>query len=467
IFANNFFFYFKLGDFDISANTIKLFESNENTVIDSHSILTNWCYVLPRLSQSSPMILIITGSEEMQSESMKLAGEMVCVVSLTQTPPRKPALAISSSRSTENSHWMEHLIKEPKPHSFSSSNESAEKISVEATEKLINRQIPGISELPLRKSLGVPGNSVFELPPKKISKIIPIFKGRLMQMNGDFTDQTDGKERKNVERQSPLKSVKSSMLTVCKSSLTQVYKPATHSNSLQIITEKAYIKQDVSISQWKTESGGQMINSDSSSNSAACWSSSEVSHNKANSPSLLKNVRPVLQKSDISPNLNTIASSTSNSRGSKNFASQNTTQVLRKQHQSKKVHLQIRKVENEMRNSSLSQQQTKKLSEGPGLNIHKSVLNDAVCVAKNDGSKASYRSKNCIAQTTTLHSNSVCEQMFTGNKYLTYDETLTSKLTHSTKENNGEASVKKGSARKRQVKDPYTYTLSPVYENSH
>lgn len=349
--------------------------------------------------------------QEMQSESMKLAGEMVCVVSLTQTPPRKPALPISSSRSTENSHWMEHLIKEPKPHSFSSSNRSAEKISVEATEKLINRQIPGISELPLSKSLGVPGSSAFELPPKKISKIIPIFKGRLMQMNGNPTDQTDGKERKNVERQSPVKSAKSSVLTVCKSSLTQVYKPATHSNSLQIITEKAYVKQDVSVFQWKTESRGQMINSDSSSNSAAGWSSSEVSHNKANSPSLLKNVRPVLQKSGISPNLNTYASSASNSRGGNNFASQNTMQVLRKQHQSKKVHLQIHKVENEMTNSSLPQQQTKKSNEGPGLNIHKSILNDTVCIAKSDESKASCRSKNCIAKTTSLHSNSVCGQV--------------------------------------------------------
>uniref|UniRef100_A0A8C9ELB1 Chromosome 18 open reading frame 63 n=1 Tax=Pavo cristatus TaxID=9049 RepID=A0A8C9ELB1_PAVCR len=355
----------------------------------------------------------LSRTPEIQSESMKLAGEMVCVVSLTQTPPRKLTLAnISSSRSTENSHWMEHLIKEPKPHTFSSSSRSAEKISVEATEKLINRQIPGISELPLRKSLGVPGRSAFELSPKNVSKIIPIFKGRLMQMNGNTTNQTDGKERKNVERQSPVKRVKSSMLTVCKSSLTQVYKPATHSSSLQIITEKAYIKQDVSVFQWKTESGGQMINSDSSSNSAAGWSSSEVSRNKANSPSLLKNVRPALQKSDISPKLNTYASSTSSSRGGKNFASQNTTQVLRKQHQSKKVHLQICKLENEVTNSSLSQKQTKKSNEGPGLNIHESILNDTVCVAKNDESKASCHSKNCIAKTACLHSSSVFAHTF-------------------------------------------------------
>ncbi|KAJ7421340.1 hypothetical protein WISP_43287 [Willisornis vidua] len=38
-----------LGDFDIAANTIKLFDSNENTVIHQHSILSNWCYVLPSM----------------------------------------------------------------------------------------------------------------------------------------------------------------------------------------------------------------------------------------------------------------------------------------------------------------------------------------------------------------------------------------------------------------------------------
>ncbi|OXB53387.1 hypothetical protein ASZ78_003232 [Callipepla squamata] len=444
-----------LGDFDISANTIKLFDSNENTIIDRHSILTNWCYVLPSMkmgqiinishvippespfhsyeefqmhwknlygyilpedTEKSEIYLSVyfkpIGERlftyplriffKIQTEPMQSAGEMVCVVSLTQTPPRKQTLAsIPSSRSTENSHWMEHWIKEPKPHTFSSSNKSAEKISVEATEKLISRQIPGISELPLRRPLGAPGRAAYELSPKKVSKIIPIFKGRLMQMNGNTTNQNDGKERKSVERQSPVKRVKSSALTVCKSSLTQVYKPATHSSLLQIITEKAYIKQDVSVFQWKTESSGQMTNSDSSRNSAA--------GSKANSPSLHGGVRPVLQKSDISPKLNTYASASS--RGGKICASQNAAQFLGKQHQSKRVHVQICKPENEMTNSSLSQQQTKKSNEGPRLNIQESILNDAACIAKNDESKASRCSKDSTAKATCLHSNSVCEQV--------------------------------------------------------
>ncbi|KAK2518390.1 hypothetical protein Q9233_012611 [Columba guinea] len=38
-----------LEDFDISANTLKLFDSNESTVIHQHSILSNWCYVLPSM----------------------------------------------------------------------------------------------------------------------------------------------------------------------------------------------------------------------------------------------------------------------------------------------------------------------------------------------------------------------------------------------------------------------------------
>ncbi|XP_065607940.1 uncharacterized protein C18orf63 homolog [Cyrtonyx montezumae] len=552
----------ELGDFDISANTIKLFDSNENTVIDRHFILTNWCYVLPsmkmgqiinishvippespfhsyeefqmhwknlygyilpedaekreiylsvyfkpigerlftyplRCIRSQPVQyfprtdsesvlssfisdvkakfphlcgfpvrmtskalyatqeLSRTPACKIQTEPTKSAGEMVCVVSLTHMPPRKQTLAsISSSRSTENSHWMEHWIKEPKPHTFSSSNKSPEKISIEVTEKFINRQIPGISELPLQRPFGVPGRAAFELSPKKVSKIIPIFKGRLLQMNGNTTNQNDGKERKSVERQSPVKRVKSSVLTVCKSNLTQVYKPATRSSLLHTSTEKAYIKQDVSVFQWKTESSGQMTNSDSSSNSAAGWSSSEVSHNKANSPSLHKGVRPVLQKSGISPKLNTHASSSS--RGGKNCASQNATQVLGKQHQSKTVLLQICKLENEMTNSSLSQQQTKKSNEGPRLNIQESILNDALCVAKNDESKASRCSKDCTAKATCLHSSSVCEQMFTGDKYLTCDKTGTSELMHSTKESNMEVSVKKGSARRRQKEEGHS-----------
>ncbi|KAM6283392.1 uncharacterized protein C18orf63 homolog isoform 4-T5 [Porphyrio hochstetteri] len=39
----------ELEDFDISANTLKMFDSNENAVIHQHSILSNWCYVLPSM----------------------------------------------------------------------------------------------------------------------------------------------------------------------------------------------------------------------------------------------------------------------------------------------------------------------------------------------------------------------------------------------------------------------------------
>lgn len=98
---------------------------------------------------------------------MKLAGEMVCEVSLTQTPPRKQTLPrISSPCSMENSHWMELLIKEPETQTFSSSSKGTEKVSFEATEKSMdNRQISGVPELPAVKSLGIPINSAFELPP--------------------------------------------------------------------------------------------------------------------------------------------------------------------------------------------------------------------------------------------------------------------------------------------------------------
>ncbi|XP_074733354.1 uncharacterized protein C18orf63 homolog isoform X4 [Strix uralensis] len=474
----------ELGDFDISANTLKLFDSNENTVIHHHSILSNWCYVLPsmkmgqivNISHIIPPESPFRSYEEFQmhwknleikSKHMKLAGEMVCVVSLTQAPPRKQTLPrISPPCSMENSHWMERLIKEPETHTFSSRSKDTEKVSIEATEKsMSNRQILGVPELPVVKSLGRPVNSAFELPPAKVSKIIPIFKGKLMQMNGKITNQMDGKKREHAERHSPRKimGVSSSMLTACKSSITQVYKPVqntsvknpTHSSILQVTNAKTYAKHGIPVFQWKRESGGQVANSDFSDNSASGGNSSEVNHKRANSPSFLKNVGSALQKSNINLSLNTYPSPTSSARREKKFASQNTTQVCEKQHQSKKVPLQICNSDNEMTNFYLSQQQTKRSNEGAGLNIHESVLNDTMCLAKNEENKAACHSKDYSAMTTSRHSKLNFEQVVIGNKYLTC-ETLTSKPTSSIKESNMEASVKKGCARRRQKEEGHS-----------
>ncbi|XP_009873902.1 PREDICTED: uncharacterized protein C18orf63 homolog [Apaloderma vittatum] len=554
----------QLGDFDISANTLKLFDSNENTVIHQHSILSNWCYVLPSMKMGQiisishiippdspfhsykefqmhwknlygyilpedhnetkiyfsvyfkpigerfftyPLSCIRsqpvqyfprTDSEsvlnsflydlkhnlshlcgfpvkmtskalyatqelsrapvcEIKSKHMKLAGEMVCVVSLTQAPPKKQTLpGISSPCSMEGSHWMERLIKEPEAHAFSSISRGAENFSIETTEKSTNnKQIPRVPELPVVKSLGMPVRAAFGLPLAKESKIIPIFKGKLMQMNGKTTNQTDGKKRENAERPSPIKitGVSSSVLRVCKSSITEVYKPvqntsvknATHSSLLPVKNVETYPKHGVPVFRWKTESGGQMTNSDFSHNSTSGGNSSEVNQKRANSP-FLRNVESMLQKSNI-----IYPSPTSNGRRGKKFASQNTTQVLEKHHQSKKVPLQICKLENETTNFGLSWQQTKGTNEGARLNIHESVLNDKMYITKNEEKKAACHSKDYIAKTSS-HSKSNFEQVITGNKYLTC-ETLTSKPTSSDKESNTEASVKKGYAKRKQKEE--------------
>ncbi|KAM6412979.1 uncharacterized protein C18orf63 homolog [Pluvialis apricaria] len=561
----------ELGDFEISVNTLKLFDSNENTVIHQHSILSNWCYVLPSMKMGQivnishvippespfrsykefqmhwknlygyilpedleetkiyfsvyfkpigerfftyPLSCIrsqpvqyfprtdsesvlnsllsdmklnlshlcgfpvkmtsralyatqeLSRAPEIKSEHMKLDGEMVCVVSLTQAPPRKQTLPrISSPCSMENSHWMERLIKEPETHIFSSSCKRTVKDSIEAAEKSMNnRQIPRVPELPVVKSLGMPVNSAFELSQKKVSKIIPIFKGKLMQMNGKTMNQMDGKKRENAERHSAIKimGVSSSMPTVCKSSVTQVYKPIqntsvknpTHSSILQVMNTKTNAKHGIPVFRWKTESRGQMINSDFSGSSALGGNSSEVNHKKANSPSFLKNVGSVLQKSNISLSLNTYTSPASSTRRGKKLASQNTAQVLEKHHQSKRVPLQICKLDNEMTNFGLSQQRTKRSNEGAGLNMHEPVLNHMTCIAKNEENKTACHSKDYMAKTTSRHSKSNFEQMITGNEYLTC-ETLTSKPTSSVKESNMEASVKKG-ARRRQKEEGYS-----------
>ncbi|KAM4684550.1 uncharacterized protein C18orf63 homolog [Amazona ochrocephala] len=561
----------ELSDFDISANTLKLFENNENTVIHQHYILSNWCYVLPSMKMGQiinishiippespfrsyeelqmhwknlygyilpedpketkiylsvyfkpigerfftyPLSCIRsqpvqyfprTNSEsvlssflsdlkhnlshlcgipvrmtskalyatqelsrapvrEIKSKHLNLAGEMVCVVSVTQDPPKKQTLpGISLPCSMENSHWMERLIKEPERHVFSSSSKNIGKVSMEATATSMNdRQIPGVPELPVAKSLGMPVNSAFELPSQKVSKIIPIFKGKLMQMNGRTTYHMDGKRRESAERHSPIKimGVSPSMLSGCKPSMIQVYKPVQNmpvknpalSSVLQETNTKTYIKHGAPVFRWKTESAGQMTSSDLSDNSASSENSSEANHRMANFPSFLKNVGSVLQKSNISLSLNTYESPVSSARRGKKFASQDTMQVLQKQNQSKKVHLQICKLDNEMTNSSLSRQQRKRSNERAGLNINESDLNDTACIAKNEESKAACHYMGYVAETASHHSKSSFEQMITGNKYLTC-ETLTSKLTSSVKESNVEEFVKKSCARRRQKEE--------------
>ncbi|KAM9228503.1 uncharacterized protein C18orf63 homolog [Leptosomus discolor] len=502
----------ELGDFDISANTLRLFESNGNTVIPQHSILSDWCYVLPSMKmgqiinishmippespfrsyeefrmhwkdlygyvlpedpdgtkiyfsvyfkpigerfftyplscvRSQPVQYFPrTDSErvlnsfvsdmkhdlshlcgfpvkmtskalyatqelsrapvrEIESKHVKLAGEMVCVVSLTQSPPRKQTLpGISSPRTTENSHWMERLIKEPETHAWSSRK---------------GAEIPGAAEPPVVKTSGTPVNSAFELPPQKVSKIIPIFKGKLMQMSGKTTDQLDGERRENAERHSPINvmGVSSSTLSVCQSSTAQVYQPVrnmsvkdpAHSRVLQVMNAKTYTKRGIPVFRWKTESRGRTTNPGFSDNSPSGGNSSAVSHQKANSPFFLKNVGSVLPKSNT--NLSAHPSPTSSARRGKKFASQNTTQVPEKHHQSKQAPLQICKLDDGMTNFGFSQQQTKRSNEGVRLNIHESVLNDAIGIARMEDKRAACRSRGCIAATASPRSESNVEQV--------------------------------------------------------
>ncbi|XP_010222905.1 PREDICTED: uncharacterized protein C18orf63 homolog [Tinamus guttatus] len=559
----------ELGEFDISENILKIFDSNENTVVDRHSILSNWCYVLPSMKMGQVISISHTippespfhtykdfqmhwknlygyilpeNSEEtktycsvyfkpigerlftyplscirsqpvqyfprvdlesvlnsfvsdmrsnlpclcgfpvkmttkalyatqelsralvreIKSKRMTLAGEVVCASSLSQAPPRKETFP-SSLRSMENSHWMEHLINEPKTRISLSISKGVGKVSTEAVQKSVsNRQMPGVSDLQVHspKSLERPQSSAVGSPPKTVNKIIPIFKGKLMQMNGKNTRQTDGKKKEFSERQSvKIMDTSSSVLTACKSSITQVYKPIqnvsvknpTPSSALQTVTEKTYLKRGISVFQWKRESGRQTTKSDYSDSSPSGGNSSKVIHSKKNSPSLPKNAMSVVQKSNISGSVSTCAALTSSTKKGKKFTSQSTTQVLEKQRNSQKVQLQIGKLDTEMTNSGLSQRQTKRSNEGAGLNIHESISHDAMCTEKNEEHQNSSRYKDCLAKAAG-RSKVSNEQIFTGNEHLKC-EMSTSKQTYSMKGSNVEAPVKKDCVKRRQKEE--------------
>ncbi|XP_007950927.1 uncharacterized protein C18orf63 homolog [Orycteropus afer afer] len=54
----------ELREFDIPENVMKNFETDKNTVIDRHSILNNWCYVLPSMKMGQIISILYTPPPE-------------------------------------------------------------------------------------------------------------------------------------------------------------------------------------------------------------------------------------------------------------------------------------------------------------------------------------------------------------------------------------------------------------------
>uniref|UniRef100_A0A8C3S6D7 Chromosome 18 open reading frame 63 n=1 Tax=Chelydra serpentina TaxID=8475 RepID=A0A8C3S6D7_CHESE len=515
----------KLEDFDISANILEIFDNNENTIIQRHSILSNWCYVLPSMKMGQ----IISISHIIPPESpfcsykdfqmhwknlygyilpedhgetkiycsvyFKLIGERyplscirtqpvqyftridlegvlnsflsdlksklphlcgfpvkmtskalyatkelikppvhgvnakpanltskpICKISLTQAAPRRETFQQRSSQCSSGiSHRMELLINQPKQCIFSNLIPCPEDAVANAMKKTVhNRQqqqtprasgVPGHSDESLRMSK----NSSVDSQRNNATRIIPIFKGKLLQMDVKATRANEGKKKVSVPQHSPkvVRDVTMSKLTVCNPSVNQVYKPVqivsfknpTNGTVAQRMTGKASVKSGRPICDQKKETGKQLANSAFSNSPSSGRNLSKGKPEKLNSSSLSASDKSMLQTSNANLGLKNPALLSYTTKKGGKLSNQNNTKILGESHSSKKVHIQISESDKEIANTSVSQHQTKSPTEGAGLNILRLVLNSRVHRAKREHQQSLIPSKDLSSHIVVFYS---------------------------------------------------------------
>ncbi|XP_030405405.1 uncharacterized protein C18orf63-like [Gopherus evgoodei] len=572
----------KLEDFDISANILEIFDNNKNTVIQRHSILSNWCYVLPSMKmgqiisishiippespfhsykdfqmhwknlygyilpedhgetkiycsvyfkligerlftyplyifsfvciRSQPVQyfnridledvlnsflsdlksklphlcgfpvkmaskalyatkeLIKHPMHEVNAKPANLTGKPICKVSLTQAPPRRETLPQTSSKgSSRISHRMELLINQPKQCIFSNLIPCPEDSVAEAMKKTVHsrqqQQTPGASGVPSHsnESLRMSKNSSVDSQRNNATRIIPIFKGKLLQMDVKATRANEGKKKVSALQHSPkvVRDVTMSKLTVCNPSVNQVYKPVqtvsfknpTNGTVAQRMTGKTSVKSGRPICDQKKETSKQLTNSAFSNSPSLDRNSSRGKPEKINYSSLSANDKSVLQISNANLGLKKPALLSSTTKKGGKLSNQNTTKILGASHSSKKVHIQISESDKEIVNTSISQHQTKSPTDGAGLNILRLVLNSTVHRAKREEYQQSLiPSKEYITKTTNHHSQVNYEQMLTVNDPL-HCEVVTSKQIYSKMETHLKTTSKKSCGKRTRKKE--------------
>uniref|UniRef100_A0A8C8RCW4 Chromosome 18 open reading frame 63 n=1 Tax=Pelusios castaneus TaxID=367368 RepID=A0A8C8RCW4_9SAUR len=525
----------KLEDFSISANILKIFDNNKNTVIQRHSILSNWCYVLPSMKmgqiisisciippespfhsykdfqmhwknmygyrlpddhgerkiycsiyfkligerfftyplsciRSQPVQyfsrvdlegvlnsflsdlksklphlcgfpvkmtskalyatkeLIKSTGHGVNAKPANLTGKPICKVSLTQAAKRETLQQGSSQCSSEVSHRMELLINQPKPCIFSNlipcpENAIAMAMEKEKHSRQQQQQTPGAFRglVHSTESLKMTKNSTGDSQRKDATKIMPIFKGKLLQMDTKATRATEGKKKWSALQYAPkaVRDVTVSKLNVCKPQVSQENKPVqilsfkTPTNGIiaQRITGKACVKSGRPTCDQKTEPGRQLTNSAFSNSPDSGRNSRESKPEKLNSSSLSASDKSMLQTSNANLCLSKPALLNFTTKKGGKLANQNTAKVGKESYRSK-VHLQISESNREIANTSISQHQTKTPTEGARLNSHRLGLNSTVHRTKREEHQQSLRqSKEYITKTTSHHSHLSYEQV--------------------------------------------------------
>uniref|UniRef100_F6PNM0 Chromosome 18 open reading frame 63 n=1 Tax=Monodelphis domestica TaxID=13616 RepID=F6PNM0_MONDO len=463
----------KLNDFDISENILKNFDDNKHAIIEGHSILSNWCYVLPSMKMGQITSILHTVSPDCPFRSredfqlhwdsmygyslpedcgnmeiyctiyFKLIGERLftyplsCIrsqpvqffprvdvenvlksflldlksklphicgfpikmtnkpcyytqelirpslqgnkdktpnlitrkmfrASQTEVPSIKPTLAQSPLSTTlAFDHKMELSANQPKPSIFLN---------------LINQQpdykdkgtYDRESQIPFEacghKSSNIQAQDVIpDYQNKNASKIIPIFKSRLMQMNKNIPKTVNQKKKQHIGTESKLFASKSCVTQVNKLNLGKSEKKRTKNNRASVHIGNENPSSFRSLPDLHTKSNFCLSKGTSSNVSLGeCkfqFSSDSVFQLSCNNSDLIRNVTKIQKK--------------------ENLASQDPLLVLGKGHESlpKKRQFYIFESDTEMEDSQIPQQSVNPIKE-VGLNICRLVSNRSASKSK-------------------------------------------------------------------------------------
>ncbi|XP_076991352.1 uncharacterized protein C18orf63 homolog isoform X4 [Tamandua tetradactyla] len=238
----------ELKEFDISENIIKEFDTNKNAVIERHSILSNWCYVLPSMKMGQIISILHTTPPDCPFHSYEdfqmhwdalenkvklpnLTTKKVVRASLTQTDPIKPAVPqsllpcsvaadhrvkLSASQSTSCVFPTQHLQPE----------------SVQGRKKSLSNKIPQVhlevSKLNRRNAQVQDTN--FHSQSKITPNFIPVFKNRLFQMNKNISEFDNLGRKQHIVTECRLPSSKNSVIQDAKLNLAPAVRKRPNSN---------------------------------------------------------------------------------------------------------------------------------------------------------------------------------------------------------------------------------------------
>ncbi|XP_044897151.1 uncharacterized protein C18orf63 homolog isoform X2 [Felis catus] len=257
----------ELREFDISQSLIKDFDTNKNAIIEGHSILSNWCYVLPSMKRGQIISILHTippdcpfhSYEDFQmhwddlmttkpcyytQELMKphvqenkvkapnLTTKQVFRSSLTRAPCTRPVLAQCL---VPGSGAMNHRMEIPGSQlkkTWVSSALHLQQQSVQSGKKSLSDKAPQVhleAPKPNTGNLQVQGTDLSSQN-NTAPTFIPVFKNRSLQMNKKILEPGNLKREQHVVTESKFFSLKTSVIQNDKLNLDPAIKKRSNHN---------------------------------------------------------------------------------------------------------------------------------------------------------------------------------------------------------------------------------------------